>query len=128
MLQVVYDQAQDLTLVLNKVDKILLLSEKTKCFYDCALRGFCKTLEANVFLAYTSDTDGIIYFTENSYAISRDLEGMGRIVIPNPENRGSPWLIGLSDNGKDFLGRGWPFGIRYNGSNKLFIKVNEFER
>ncbi|MFH1310973.1 MAG: hypothetical protein ABIH65_01050 [Nanoarchaeota archaeon] len=121
MMKVIYDSAQDLTLMINKIDKILLLKEKTRNFFDLSLKGFSKTLEAYVFLAYTLDEARVLYI-ENSRAI----ENMGRIVIPEPDNKGLPWLIGLSDEGKAFLEDGWNYGIRYNGSNKLFIKVPEF--
>ena len=125
MLQVIYNQARDLTLILNRVDKILLTKEKTINFLDLALRGFCRALEAYVFLAYSRDISGVLYIPRNSSSTANDLERMGRIVIPGPEDKGNPWLIGLSNEGVKFLEDGWPYGIRYNGSNKLFIKVTE---
>ena len=116
-MEVKYDQSQDITLILNKVNKALLTKEKTKDFFESPLKGFSKTLEAYVFLAYSSDSSGV--FSE-----AEDMERMGRIVIPEPDEKGSPWLINLSDEGIRHLGNGWNHGIRYDGSSKLFIQVN----
>ena len=48
---------------------------------------------------------------------------MGRIIIPLNDDKESPWLIGLSEEGLNYLKNGWPEGINYNDSSKLFIKL-----
>ncbi len=119
-MEVRYDSDQDLTLILAKEEEILLIREQTGDFFNNPLKGVCKTLEAYVFLAYSLDKSNIL--TSNILTSAKNMEGLGKILIPDPALRGHPWLINLSDEGIKHLRSGWDYGIRYNGSNKLFIK------
>jgi len=114
-----YDSCQDITLILTEEEKIILTEKFTAEFYENPIRGSSSALQANIYLAHSMDNSGI-------FKNSNNLDGRGRILIPNPDLRADPWLINLSDEGIRHLRNGWNYGIRYNGSNKLFIRVTEF--
>ncbi|MDD5700139.1 MAG: hypothetical protein PHH00_03020 [Candidatus Nanoarchaeia archaeon] len=115
-MNVIYDRSQDLTLTLSKEEKRLLVQRKTRDFYDNPLRGICPELEAYVYLAYSFDEGHCL-------ANAEDIEGLGRIHVPHADFPKYPWLVNLSGRGVRFLEQGWNHGVRYNGSNKLFIIV-----
>ena len=117
-MKVRYDSSQDITLRLTKEEEKDLTEKLTEEFHDTFIRGVSHDLQAYVYLAHSRDNSGIL---KNS----RDLDGRtGRILIPEP---GTPdaWLINLSDEGIRHLRSGWNYGVRYNGSSKLFIMVED---
>ncbi|MDD5192127.1 MAG: hypothetical protein PHH54_00880 [Candidatus Nanoarchaeia archaeon] len=130
-MQVKYDNDQDITLFLTAEESNALEKGPTKHFADIhnssknldkdgkgyiLLRGTCMELRTYFFLGYGKDPGG---FFKNA----SDMEGLGKILIPESEN--SSWYINLSEKGFEHFQKGWPHGIRYNGSNKLFIKKEE---
>ncbi len=117
-MEVRYDSDQDLTLTLTREEEKDLTSRLTEEFHETFIRGTSSVLGVYVYLAHSMDSSGIL---KNS----RDLDGMGRIVIPEPGTP-DPWLINLSDKGIEHLRNGWNYGVRYNGSNKLFVRAKEF--
>lgn len=117
-MEVRYDSGQDLTLILSREEKRDLTEKLTGEFHEASIKGVSHDLKAYLYLAYSRDNSGI-------FKNSRNLDGkMGKIAIPKP---GTPdaWLINLSDEGIRHLRSGWNYGVRYNGSSKLFIRVRE---
>jgi len=117
-MKVKYDKSQDLTLIITNEEKRGLLEHKIRDIYSNPIKGKCLELEAYVFLAYSEDKAGILSNANN-------LDGKGKILIPKSSISGDPWIINLSEKGKDYLETGWQNGIRYDGSSKLFIKTEE---
>lgn len=123
-MEVKYDDSQDLTLILTQEEKRLLLGKRTADFWENPLIGSSNILKARVYLANSYDSYGVLCSMN-----ARDLDArIGAIVIPDSENKGYPWLINLSKKGAKHLEEGWEPSIRYNGSNKLFIKVTNFQK
>jgi hypothetical protein len=110
-----YNSVLDLTLTLRWDERVWLLDRKTRHFHDHSLRGVVPELDAYLFLAHSFD-DG--HLLANAEEIGNNL---GRILIPSADLPKSPWLINLSDKGVKFLENEWPYGVRYDGSHKLFI-------
>jgi len=131
-MKIKYDGSQDITLGLTSEEAKVLreLENPTTNFYDLhnasekpdsqgriyiLFKGICRELESPFFLG----------FTENFRAIAqgdiRNMDGFGEIVIPALET-GDPWMINLSREGRDLFRRGWPSGLRYNSSSKLFVR------
>lgn len=126
-----YDQSQDITLILTNEEQEKLFQGPTKNFSDIhissqtidkktknhyiLLKGLGLDLQTYLFLGYSSDKEHIF---DNAHKI----ENIGRMIIPAGENSGEPWLINLSQEGIEYLRKGWLAGQRYNGSSKLFIK------
>lgn len=127
-MEVKYDSSQDITLILENEEVEALAKGPTEYFSEIhttskpkgkeercyiLLRGLCKELGVYFFLGYSRDLEGI-------FEDVTDMEGFGKILIPDTEE--FPWYINLSQEGYEHFQRGWPNGIRYDGSNKLFIK------
>lgn len=130
-MEVKYDSSQDITLILEDEEVKALQRGPAEHFYKVhtssegknqdgryyiLLKGLCRELGVFFFLGYSDDPD-------RSFENAMDMEGFGRISIPDTKEY--PWLINLSQEGYEHFQRGWPNGIRYDGSSKLFIKRRE---
>jgi len=115
-MEVKYDSSNDITLVLEDEEVNALQRGPTKYFYEryyILLKGLCRELGVFFFLGYSDDSEG-------SFEDAMDMEGFGRISIPDTKEY--PWCINLSQRGYEHFQNGWSNGVRYDGSNKLFIK------
>ena len=127
-MEVKYDSSNDITLVLEDEEVNALQRGPTKYFYELntpseaknqderyyiLLKGLCRELGVFFFLGYSDDSEG-------SFEDAMDMEGFGRISIPDTKEY--PWCINLSQRGYEHFQNGWSNGVRYDGSNKLFIK------
>ena len=129
-MEVRYDESQDITLRLKREEERIILNGPTNHFFDIhmsskqigpktnnyymLLRGLCNELQAFFFLGYSKDIGKIFR--------AADIldKGLGKIIIP--KQIGDSWKINLSLGGIEHYKGGWPFGIRYPGGSKLFIK------
>ncbi len=131
-MEVRYDPSQDITLILTAEESSILRTAHPTNYYSdihvsstkvdpathkhyLRFKGLCKGLCAYFLLGYSKDNKGIF---ENASELDNDI---GKILIPDPNEKGSSWMINLSIEGLNYLKRGWPYGVRYNGSNKLFV-------
>lgn len=125
-----YDQSQDITLKLTKEETVAILNGPTNNFFDIhitskevdpitnnhyiLLRDICDELQAHFFLGYSIDQ-------AKMFRTAKTLDsGFGKIILP--EQIGDSWKINLSRESIEHFKRGWPYGIRYPGGSKLFIK------
>ncbi len=126
-----YNQSQDITLKLIEEEKVAILNGPTNNFFDIhttskkvdpitnqyylLLRGICDELQAHFFLGYSIDKEKI-------FRTADTLDGeFGKIILP--KQIGDSWKINLSRKSIEHFKRGWPYGIRYPGGSKLFIKT-----
>jgi hypothetical protein len=121
-MKVKYDSDQDITLRLTEEEHRAILSGPTQNFYalhvasgnKILLKGTSRELRIFFFLGYSLE----------SMLSGQELDNeMGTISIPNPMRSEDmfPWIINLSQKGIEHYKKGWPYGVRYEGSHKLFI-------
>ena len=127
-----YDPSQDITLFLSEEEHEVLLSLKgpTKAFHDIhtvpykieprtkeieiPFKGISHELKAYIFLGYSHNKNEVF---ENADKLE---DRLGEISISSLDSY--PWKINLSKKGVKYYQEGWSHGMRYNGTNKLFIK------
>ena len=126
-MEIKYDQSHNLTLFLSREeDKMLIdLQRPTRYFEDIHIlpdeiepgtieieipfKGVSYKLKTHIYLGYSHDKEKI-------FKDANRLKRLGKISIS------SPWEINLSKRGIQYYKEGWPQGIMYNKTNKLFIK------
>ncbi len=131
-MEVKLNKSQDITLKLTDEEAGRLLNGPTNYFGEmhvCSnklnnhgrfyilLKGLCEELNTYFYLGYSRDLDEIFSCSADSRLF--EIEGMGKILIP--EFPATPFRINLSDKGITHFREGWPHGIRYDSSSKLFI-------